>query len=362
MKKHNHSQASLGTEWARLENNPHARQVYLNCDEDHCFCNVRFKRILDPERDPARKYYPRRDEAKTLIHWGQRKLLMSEIEFLTLAHLTLAHQQVDLSRCVVVYAGAAPGTHTPYLADMFPMLRFILVDPSRFTCRCSERIQVINMLFTDELADALREELGDRGYIPLFISDIRSVDFQTSSAAEVEAGIKRDMAAQMRWHQILKPFMSILKFRLPWEDGCTEYLAGDIYLPVWGPQSTTESRLIIMPGETRVVSYDNRRYENQMFYFNTRTRQSLYPHDIRGWDENGLDHCYDCTAEIHILTEYMFRIRKMTEGVSEAVSEMSMQISKVISPPTLAPRTLHSPNLDKAEQRERMQRRGRRRA
>jgi hypothetical protein len=58
-------------------------------------------------------------------HWGQRKLLLSEIEFLT--------DWAPLDRdSIVVYAGAAPGTHIAFLAEMFPRLSFVLVDPSEF--------------------------------------------------------------------------------------------------------------------------------------------------------------------------------------------------------------------------------------
>ena len=64
----------------------------------------------------------------------------------------------------------------------------------------------------------------------------------------------------------MKPAASMLKFRLPWGDGVSEYLAGKIYLPVWGPQTTTETRLIVT--DIKEASYDNRKYEEQMFYFN----------------------------------------------------------------------------------------------
>jgi hypothetical protein len=90
----------------------------------------------------------------------------------------------------------------------------------------------------------------------------------------------------------------MLKFRLPWDKGNSEYLNGKIYLPIWGPQTTTEvrmcayvfiekvtdtterpkrthtnahsqtqSRLIVSGTET--VQWDHQHYENQMFYFNT---------------------------------------------------------------------------------------------
>lgn len=75
-------------------------------------------------------------------------------------------------------------------------------------------------------------------------SDIRSAESQTMSEEETEEHILDDMSSQMRWIDIMKPQMSMLKFRLSWKPGKTRYLAGDIYLPVWGPITTTESRLV----------------------------------------------------------------------------------------------------------------------
>ncbi len=57
-------------------------------------------------------------ESKTVVHWGQRKLLMHEIEFLT-KHLGTEQ------RAVLVYAGAAPGTHISLLSDLFPSVVFV---------------------------------------------------------------------------------------------------------------------------------------------------------------------------------------------------------------------------------------------
>jgi cap2 methyltransferase len=57
--------------------------------------------------------------------------------------------------------------------------------------------------------------------------------------------------------------------------GITKYLAGDVYLPVWGPIPTTETRLVPSEG---FYDYDNTKYEENMFYFNTTARVALYPH------------------------------------------------------------------------------------
>ena len=63
--------------------------------------------------------------------------------------------------------------------------------------------------------------------------------------AQVEAVIATDMSAQQRWVEIIRPMAALLKFRLPWDDGATDYLSGTVALPVWGPPTTTESRLIV---------------------------------------------------------------------------------------------------------------------
>ena len=50
------------------------------------------------------------------LHWGQRKLLLSEIDFLT--------DFIDLSKnkqkILIIYAGAADGKHISLLSKMFP--------------------------------------------------------------------------------------------------------------------------------------------------------------------------------------------------------------------------------------------------
>lgn len=68
---------------------------------------------------------------------------MTEIYFLT--------KYEHLSK-YVVYAGAAPGTHIPFLSKMFPSLSFLLVDPNPFNIKENDKLKIINDYFTDELA------------------------------------------------------------------------------------------------------------------------------------------------------------------------------------------------------------------
>lgn len=62
--------------------------------------------------------------------------------------------------------------------------------------------------------------------------------------------------------------------------------------------TTTESRLIPSEGTTQ---WDNTKYEEQMFYFNTIQRVGRYKHDciVDPAVTEGLDYCFDCKAEVH---------------------------------------------------------------
>jgi hypothetical protein len=136
----------------------------------------------------------------------------------------------------------------------------------------------------------------------------------------------------------MQPKKSMLKFRLSWQKGKTTYLAGDIYFPIWGPITTTEARLVPSEGEKE---YDNAKYFEQMFYFNTITRVALYPHNVKG---EGLDHCYDCSAEVLVLEEYIkkFIPDELSPDIQSCISDMSKEISARIS----KNRTLKDPNID----------------
>lgn len=69
------------------------------------------------------------DLGQSNTHMGQDKLLFSEIEFLTHVLDEMSEKGVANPRIIAVYPGGGPAIHVPFLADMFPMVRFILVDP-----------------------------------------------------------------------------------------------------------------------------------------------------------------------------------------------------------------------------------------
>jgi len=314
--------------WNDINSNPHIFQVKENPEANYTLnIDEKLIRIL-PSDFPKLKYRRRKEEVKTVIHWGQRKLLLSEIEFLTLYG--------DLSPTkTVLYVGAAPGTHIKYLSTLFPNLNFILIDPAPFSIEEKElpQIKIERKLFTDEDAKKYSEKKV------LFICDVRSADWSQMTEEETEACVLNDMKCQEIWHNIMKPAKSMLKFRLSWKPGKTLYLKGDIYFPIWGPITTTESRLIPSEGQ---CEYDNTTYEQQMFFFNTVTRVTLFDHKVNG---EGIDHCYDCSAEVHVLNQFFLKVEKIEENSAEIYKKIS-DMSKKISRSCARDRTLASPNLD----------------
>lgn len=309
-----------------FNDNPHVEQlIFLGAVPE---TNIPFRRILldtdkrevytsfnnlikasNPQIDKDILNKLNHDE-KTVIHWGQRKLLISEIEFLT---------KHSFDNQLVVYVGAAPGRHITYLSSLFPTLVFHLYDPVKFDIRPTDKIKIFQQLFTDV---DVNKYVGKN---ILFISDIRSVGTNNITDEQHSEGILRDLRTQESWYINLRPHKALLKFRFPYTSGQTEYLDGDVYFQAWEPVSSTESRLVPYGPDKRKI-YNHTKYEEQFFYYNNNTRVALYPHNVKSHE---LDHCYDCTCEIHILREYLTRYQY--DSSPDNINQMSGKISKVLS-------------------------------
>ena len=267
---------------------------------------------------------------KISVHYGQLKLLVSEIYFLSLyANLT--------NDITVVYAGAAPGIHIVALNFLFPTIQFHLYDPARFTIKANDRIHLYNQLFTDETANQWANwSTTSVGKQLFLISDIRSIDDEDLEAAKkdiqlqkrIEEAVDRDMRLQERWYNIIKPTRALLKTRMPyaydWSPLTYTYLNGYMFKQAFAPQSSTECRLVpyeladfpidryprddplAFPAEIpKVRVYNNKEYEEQMFHLNTEIRQkNIYTRsvDIAGL---GVTKDYDSAYFMYVLSLYL---------------------------------------------------------
>jgi len=247
---------------------------------------------------------------------GQRKLLFSELEYFN----SFARDDI-----CVVYAGAAPGIHSTFFGKYFPRWEFHFYDTNAFSEDLKEYSNIHTYTQYFENTDAERWATSGAPFI--FLSDIRT--------AETDESISFDMTLQRGWVEILsrsKYFRgAMLKFRLPWRAGQTDYFDGKIYTqPRIGPTST-ETRLWVQPG-AKIVSWDHNEYADRCFFFQRHQRVAF--HQIQNFDQirvPGLDHCHDCWSEIEIVRKFLGvdDPAKITECMLEisAHSKSSLDIS-----------------------------------
>jgi len=231
-----------------------------------------------------------------------------------------------------VYAGAAPGDHIPILSKMFPDIIFELYDPTPIKVNDTDKIHTHQTFFTHDVA---RQWSNQSDKYVVFCSDIRR-------EPAIEEMVELDMNMQLAWWNTMNPELTMLKFRLPWKPGTTIYPKGDIYIQPYAGLTSTETRLIIpkFTGvsngvETKVrinndpelfdvieldklVEYDNKTYEEQLFYHNNIARKKKYSTILDGKRELNLekdhvDNCYDCARFIGIIEEYY----RVVKGISD---------------------------------------------
>ena len=276
-----------------------------------------------------------RDEKSYNVHWGQRKLLLSEIEF-----LTIYWDRHTYPNPVLVYAGSAPGNHIPFLSNMFPSVDFHLYDPRPFKIKENKRISIFQEYFTNKIA----ESYNNRDDV-FFISDIRkkspkdnleeiakklkitykyaldNSDTDQNIIYEMERyyseDIYDDMLMQQEWVLKMEPAFSLLKFKIPYPDKNQEkmykYLKGHLLIQVWPRNKSSELRLVSFPDKkTKKFEkglWSDIEYEKLAFYHNVVVRKNFeYKNPLNDKkiyiNEPELFNSYDDTAEIFILLLY----------------------------------------------------------
>lgn len=285
--------------------------------------------------DFPRKRYVKEHFNPKAIHLGQRKLLISEIEFLTRVIRKAKEKEQGKIEYSLLYVGAAPGQHIPILSDMFPEIKFILYDPAKFAIQPSKSIEIHQTLFTDEEAEKYkgRKDL-------LFVSDIRSVPrsgYQDPDNvdSEFEEEVLKNLNQQRKWVEDLHPIRSLLKFRLPFtpesDNVTTEYFDGVINFQAYSPSQSAETRLEV-GNNPKIITYNNTIYEQQMFYFNTNYRIQGFQHYNRryGWS-------YDTIREFMILKKYIslrgegeLNIPKYFEKFDSLTDKQEKKISRIL--------------------------------
>jgi len=281
-------------------------------------------------------------------HYGQRKLLISEMMFLAM------HADPD-TNYNVIYAGSAPNIKFPVLYQLFPNCKFILIDPNPFHrwtdidyVRMNDNLDMSEIikgsekrafLLNELMSISVSEKLSGLSNI-LYISDIRTgliesepLDYDT---------IFNNMQNKA-WIDILKPVSYMLKYRpaygndkpeqinaflemvkdIPewkmYENKLDEFknqlVAGDIFLQCWAGSKSAEIRIV---GDSRdLVNFNSLDMEGKLYYYNTYLRKhpdslKLTYKDIFGALSSSIEPelgavycgCNDCRIEAHWIKTY----------------------------------------------------------
>jgi hypothetical protein len=273
-------------------------------------------------------------------HWGQKKLLLSEIQFLTKVCQKLNTK--SLKDYAVVYAGAAHGFHFPILYNLFPELIWLLYDPARFSKEAhmhpqKEKVKIFNQFFTDETIKHAKQNAENRKI--LFISDIR--------LTPDEEAVMKDMISQARWGVDLDADYMLLKYKPPYDDENTKqyktntiddlqinpkyiknpdlkadgktflYLKGDVYIQLFAHIHSVELRLMVEKanGKYELDTINYGEIEKKMFYFNTNLRTSWGTEDYDFLDYiPGYDSSIECVMEYNIIKNYYEYIHNIKDN------------------------------------------------
>jgi hypothetical protein len=319
---------------------------------------IKFFRTI-PKKYPVVPY--KKDEQLIIggCHWGQLKLLYSEIEL-----LTIISKHISLKDCLIVYVGAAPSSHNLVLCEMFPDSNWLLIDPAKFDITENKQVKIINDFYTDKSDEQILKIAGDKKII--FISDIR--------IEVIEKKIWEDMINQQKWAFKLNPEFIMMKFRFPYLSGSdfeydvsdirdkiiitnkkTEnknklYLRGDIFVQIAPKIRSGETRLITSKikyindklkkkydekdfDKYMLKYYDSLKYEGNFNYFNTVDRLNKFEYkDSKLLKEYllGFDDGYDSVGCYHIIYKY-FKNYKKTKYDFEEIVKLLFKINKIMT-------------------------------
>ena len=327
-KKFSWKSLRLKDQWQTVyDRNPHLREVFMNgrwiekYDKDFTKENRILTSVSNENSNHNIKKY------STTEHWGQRKLFLTEMEFLT--------KYASEEKYIVVYAGAAPGTHLNYLASLFPQLDFVLYDEKDLLAKSINNVRSRSEKFTADIA----RSYSDSSRKVLFICNVRTYRAQ----ADGQNDPKEDMENQLEWYGLMKPQVALLNFRLPRQSGKFSYFKGHQIIEPWTSKRPTECRLVVKK-DPKMIDYDYQDFEDDLNRFQNNTRVMYYKHSMDDVENEGLDHCYDCRAEIFILQEYLTKIQHVRgdNNLKTAIATMSKQISVQIHDKT-RPRFLSVP-------------------
>ena len=208
---------------------------------------------------------------------------------------------------------------------MFPNTIWHLIDPHEHHPKLYNHKQIseiITDLFTKDIAKKFRKQFKNRKYKLLFISDIRS---NTN-----DKNVLDDQKNNIKWHKIIKPDYSYLKFRCGYDtDIIYKYYKGVIFLQPYAPTGSTETRLLLKK-KLEKYNYNIKEFQGKLYYFNRVLRPSYYVKSIIN-NNNYFDHCYDCTYFSYLIKNYLNIFPNFNPFNTDNIFDIMKKITNLIS-------------------------------
>jgi len=291
------------------------------------------RRVRDLPADLPGTGYDEHDPkvCRSTEHQGQRKLALTEIEFLTDCYARLGPERCR--ELTVVYSGSAPGTHLGVVLRLFHgvFARWDLYDDvSRFDPWLARDPDVRIAPFPSArgMPRGYFGQVVARQYrdVPcIYISDIRTDD--TS-----DERIALENEAMRLWTREMRPVRAMLKFRLPFTAGKSyPVLRGTPVLQAWAPTRSTETRLWVDGAAARsgkTVPMGDTAYETRLNTFNQHYRAHAFR--VAG-QPAGTCPCYDHVAERLICARYL-RLGPPVPGRPEEVDAIVAALERAAVP------------------------------
>ena len=314
-----------------------ASPIPAKLDNQHCVfygMNLKHESVIDLKTKLHEPYDPKYKNPFN-VHIGQRKLMLSEIQMLNEYYKNGASKNP-----ILLYVGAAPGHHLILLSIMYPNVFFMLYDGAKFFPLLKRYPNIYdihegeNGFVTTDVIRKLKTKLQKTNRDLLFVSDIR---LGNENRNKFEEAVTRDMALQEEWVDILKPKLSLLKFRMSYNlkhGNKIKYTKGKILYGIWPKSLSGETRLLVNESDVgQKILYDFQKYEEVMFFHNKYKR--LYCFAFNNEDNaiqkiiksknNPYCQCYDCLAELKVLHNYSTIMKK---DFNKTIQEFAKYMNK----------------------------------
>lgn len=310
----------------------------------------------------------RSEQKKRAIHWNERGVMLSAIEFL------LFHwDPKTIQNPICLMIGIGDGRWIPLVSKLFPLFNFICYSSDQFDeglieySRKTNKIVLHNDVFTNDTADEYKENknifffcnfkshgpgviqkkvFNDLSYTyhqlrldGVMFSGLGSDEANDMVEKLTNSFAEDDMRKQLEWVEKMNPAQSMLKFRLPFSKNVKDvkpynYLKGLVYWQLYGPPSSAETRLVPVKvrGKFDYGNWDVEEYEQWTFHHNAITREvteynNFFINKLIPFNSPELLNDFDSTAECFILRMYVEIMTRNNLDIQRNVLALSQTIT-----------------------------------